>query len=146
MAGSRASGALESEVEVDVLFHDADPMGVTWHGNYFRYFESARAALLDKIGYGYRDMIESGYLWPVVEAHVKYPRPTIFGQRLAVRATIEEYENRLKIAYVIEECVSGDRVTIASTTQVAVLKERGEMCFASPQILIDRVRACLASA
>jgi acyl-CoA thioester hydrolase len=146
MAGSRTSGALESEVEVDVLFHDADPMGVTWHGNYFRYFESARAALLDKIGYGYRDMLESGYLWPVVETHVKYLKPTRFGQRLAVRATLEEYENRLKITYVIKECGSGERVTTASTTQVAVLKERGEMCFASPQVLVDKVRAYLAAA
>jgi acyl-CoA thioesterase FadM len=52
---------LESEVEVDVLFHDADPMGITWHGNYFRYLESARAALLDTIGYNYSEMVESGY-------------------------------------------------------------------------------------
>src|SRR5688572_9048442 len=82
MACSRTSGTLESEVEVDVLFHDSDPMGVTWHGNYFRYLESARAALLGKIGYSYSEMVESGYLWPVVEAHIKYLKPTRFGQRL----------------------------------------------------------------
>ena len=146
MACSRTSPTLESEVEVDVLFHDSDPMGVTWHGNYFRYLESARAALLGKIGYSYPEMVESGYLWPVVEAHIKYLKPTTFGQRLAVRASLEEYENRLKIAYVIEERKSGERVTTASTTQVAVHKERGEMCFASPQVLLDKVRACLSAA
>jgi acyl-CoA thioester hydrolase len=119
-------------------------MGITWHGNYFRYLESARSALLNKIGYHYAEMVESGYFWPVVEAHIKYLRPTRFGHRLLVRATLEEYENRLKIAYVIREAGSGERVTTASTTQVAVDKERGEMRFASPQVLLDKVHACLA--
>jgi acyl-CoA thioester hydrolase len=145
MACAHVSNALESEVEVEVMFHDSDPMGVTWHGNYFRYLESARSALLDKIGYNYKEMAESGYLWPVVEAHIKYLKPTRFGQRLAVEATLEEYENRLKIAYVITDRRSGERVTVAGTTQVAVDKERGEMFFESPRILLDKVRAFLAS-
>ena len=145
MIRTRMSRTLESEVEVDVLFHDADPMGVTWHGNYFRYLEAARAALLAKIGYSYRDMVESGYLWPVVEAHIKYLKPTRFGQRLAVKALLEEYENRLKIVYEITDCATGERVTSAFTTQAAVDRERGEMCFASPQVLIEKVRACLAA-
>jgi acyl-CoA thioester hydrolase len=134
---------LEAEVEVDVPFHDADPMGVTWHGNYFRYLEAARSALLRKIGYNYAQMTASGYLFPVVEARIKYVKPTTFGSRLKVKATLEEYENRLKISYLITDLTSGERVTIASTTQVAVRSEDGEMCFCSPQILIDRVEACL---
>jgi acyl-CoA thioester hydrolase len=144
MSCARACNSLESEVEVDVLFHDSDPMGVTWHGNYFRYLEPARSALLARIGYNYADMVASGYLWPVVEAHIKYLRPTRFGQRLAVKAWLEEYENRLKIAYEIKDCRTGERVTTAFTTQVAVGKDHGEMLFASPQVLVDKVRACLA--
>ena len=89
-------------------------------------------------------MVASGYLWPVVEAHIKYLRPTRFGQRLAVKAWLEEYENRLKIAYEIRDCRTGERVTTAFTTQVAVDKEHGEMHFASPQVLVDKVRAYLA--
>ena len=95
MACARACNRLESEVEVDVPFHDSDPMGVTWHGNYFRYLESARGLRCSRrIGYNYADMVASGYLWPVVEAHIKYLQPTRFGQRLAVKAWLEEYENR----------------------------------------------------
>jgi len=145
MSDASWSASLAAEVEVDVLFHDSDPMGVTWHGNYFRYLEPARAALLGKVRFGYAEMLESGYLWPVVEAHIKYLRPTRFGQRLVVTATLQEYEERLKIEYVIRDSQSGERVTIASTTQVAVDKENGEMYFASPRILVDKVRACLSS-
>ena len=53
-------------------------MGVTWHGNYFRYLERARCRLLEKIGYGYRTMIESGYSWPIVDTRVKFTRTTVF--------------------------------------------------------------------
>ncbi len=51
-----------AEVELTIPFHDVDMMGVAWHGNYFRYFEVAREALLNQFNYGYRQMKESGYL------------------------------------------------------------------------------------
>ncbi len=138
-------GALAADVEVDVAFHDSDPMGVTWHGNYFRYLESARSALLTKIGYNYLDMAASGYFWPIVEARIKFVKPTTFGQRLRVNAELTEYENRLRISYTITDCKSDECVTKAETTQVAVEKDSGEMCFCSPQVLLDKVRACLRS-
>ncbi len=137
---------LQSEVEVEVPFHDSDPMGVTWHGNYFRYIETARSALLNSIGYNYRQMVDSGYLWPVADARIKYIRPTTFGQRLRVTATLAEYENRLKIAYTITDVASGDVVTEATTTQVAVHRQSGEMSFVSPPVLIDKVQAALEAA
>lgn len=134
---------LKSEVELTVPFHDSDPMGVTWHGNYFRYLETARSELLNSIGYNYRQMVDSGYLWPIVDARIKYVRPTTFGQRLRVTAVLAEYENRLRISYTITDAASGDVVTEATTTQVAVDRERGEMSFVSPPALLDKVRAAL---
>ncbi len=130
------------EVEIEIPFEDGDPMGVTWHGNYFRYLERARCKLLDKIDYGYRAMIESGYSWPIVDTRVKFVRPTVFNQTVRVLATLEEYENRLKIAYVITDVESGERVTKGFTIQIAVDNATQELCFVSPPALIDRVRAC----
>ena len=142
---SELPAPLEACVEVDVPFQDADPMGVTWHGNYFRYLEAARAMLLARIGYGYRDMVASGYLWPIVEAEIKYVKPTVFGQPLAVTASLVEYETRLRIVYTIVDRASGECVTKAQTTQAAVRKDSGEMCFCSPRALLDKVRACVGS-
>jgi acyl-CoA thioester hydrolase len=136
---------LKAEIEVEVRFHDCDPMGVTWHGHYVGFLESARSALLSRIGYNFRQMTASGYAWPVVELKVKYVKTTTFGQRLTVCADLEEYENRLRIAYTITDSASGEVVTKASTTQVAVDRARGEMCFVSPQALVDKVQAALAA-
>jgi acyl-CoA thioester hydrolase len=49
-----------------------------------------------------------------------------------VRADIVEWENRLKIDYLITDAASGKRLTRASTTQVAVDIKSGEMQFVSP--------------
>jgi acyl-CoA thioester hydrolase len=56
-----------------------------------------------------------------------------------VRATIVEWQNRLKIDYLISDAESGRRLTRASTVQVAVELSNGEMCFASPPILLQKL-------
>jgi acyl-CoA thioester hydrolase len=114
-------------------------MGVVWHGNYFRYFEIAREALLNQFDYGYRQMKASGYLWPVVDTRVKYRDVLTFEQHFRVRARIEEFENRLKIAYEIIDATSGKRTTTGYTIQVAVEEKSREMCFVSPAILFERM-------
>ncbi|WP_293206315.1 acyl-CoA thioesterase [Parvibaculum sp.] len=63
-----------ASVPFDVHFYDLDPMNIVWHGNYSKYFELGRVALLAKIGYGYNAMKASGYAWPVIDMHIRYYR------------------------------------------------------------------------
>jgi acyl-CoA thioester hydrolase len=128
-----------AEVTLTVPFHDVDMMGVVWHGNYFRYFEIAREALLNQFNYGYRQMRDSGYVWPVVDTRVKYRDVLTFEQTFRVRATLVEYENRLKINYEIVDASSGKRTTTGYTIQVAVDAQSKELCFVSPAILFERM-------
>lgn len=126
-----------AEVELKVPFHDVDMMGVVWHGNYLRYFEIAREALLNQFGYGYRQMKDSGYLWPVVDSRIRYRDVLTFEQTFRVQAKLEEYENRLRIGYRIFDVASGKRTTTGYTIQVAVEEKSREMCFVSPAVLFD---------
>lgn len=128
-----------TEVSIKVPFHDVDSMHVVWHGNYFRYFEVAREALLDQFSYGYRAMQASGYVWPVVDTRVKYRDVVTFEQQILVRASVEEFENRLKIGYQITDAASGKRTTTGYTIQVAVDAATGEMCYVSPAVLFERM-------
>ncbi|MEN4955800.1 acyl-CoA thioesterase [Stenotrophomonas indicatrix] len=130
---------LVGEVELAPAFHDCDPMNVVWHGNYFKYFEIARCALLKRYDYDYPQMLESGYLWPVVDARVKYVRPLLFGQALRVRSRIVEWENRLKIEYEILDAESGQVLTRAMTIQVAVDAASKEMLYQCPAVLWQRL-------
>ena len=134
---------ISAEVEITAQFYDLDPMQVVWHGNYTRFLEQARCALLDKIGYNYPEMEKSGFLWPIVDLHLKFVRPVRYAQTIWVEATLLEYENRLKISYRCRDKASGETLTKAHTVQVAVDAASGELCLESPPILIDRIRRLL---
>lgn len=142
----RKRGALGAQVEIRVPFYDVDSINVVWHGHYVKYLEEARCALLDSLGYGYDAMCASGYVWPVIDLQLRYAQAAQFGQRLLVRAELVEWENRLKINYLISEAASGQRLTRASSVQVAVCMQTREMQLASPPVLLDAVRRKLGAA
>lgn len=128
-----------AEVIVEVPFHDIDSAHIAWHGHYAKYFELARCALLDKIGYNYRDMLISGYLWPIIDFHVRYVGSARLWQKIRVTATLVEWENRLRIKYLIRDMETGKRLTKGHTVQVAVRQDNGEMQLASPPILLQKL-------
>lgn len=131
---------ISAEVDFIVPFHDLDPMEIVWHGNYMKYFEYARTKLCQKLNYDHDVMRKSGYVWPVVDISVKYIKPLRYQQRVKILAWIEEWENRLKIAYLISDFDSGERLTKGHTIQVAVNVVTHEMSFVSPDILCNRVK------
>ena len=139
MRKARPASRWSAEVEMQVQFFDLDPMHIVWHGNYVKYYEVVRCALLDQIDYNYEQMKASGYAWPVIDMNLRYVAPAAFGQRLLLRAEIVEWENRLKIEYMITDAASGKRLNKGTTTQVAVDIASGEMCFVSPAILFDKL-------
>lgn len=130
---------VSAEVPVTAAFYDIDPMRVVWHGNYVKYFELARCAVLERIGYSYSEMEASGYMWPVIDLRVKYVKPARLGQKLLCKAAISEYENRLKIEYEIVDADSGQRLTKGYSIQVAVCMEKDEMQLESPPVIFDKM-------
>ncbi|KGE67267.1 MULTISPECIES: thioesterase family protein [Pseudomonas] len=140
----RSQGVLHCDTEILVPFFDVDTMNVVWHGHYVKYLEVARCALLDKIGHNYTAMLDSGYAWPVIDMQLRYVRGAVFGQTLNVRASLVEWENRLKVNYLITDRDSGERLTRASTVQVAVEIAGHEMQLASPKVFTDAVEKALS--
>jgi acyl-CoA thioester hydrolase len=136
---SRAPSRWFAETETQVQFFDLDPMEIVWHGHYVKYLEIVRGVLLDTIDYNYAAMKASGYVWPVIDLRLRYIAPAAYGQRLRLRAEIVEWENRLKIAYLISNAVTERRLSRATTTQVAVDVATQEMCFVSPAVLFEKL-------
>ena len=121
-----------------VPFHDVDPANVVWHGRYFKYFEEVRRTLLEELDYSYASMMESGYIWPVVDASVRYVRPLELDQRFTVTACIVEWELRLVVEYRIHS-EDGILHTKGRTVQVPVDATTRELLIGSPAILIERI-------
>lgn len=131
---------ITASVIIKAQFYDLDPMQVVWHGNYVRFLEQARCALLDKIEFNYEEMARTRYAWPIVDLRIKYVKPVRFGQEIKVDASLAEYENRIKIDYVITDVDSGEIITKANTIQIAVDMDLNEACLESPPELVAKVR------
>ena len=128
-----------ANVIIDVPFFDVDAMQVVWHGHYVKYLEIARCELLRSFNYDYNEMSESGYMWPIVDMSIKYVGSALFARKINVRAMLKEWENRLRIDYLITDIETGKKLTKASTTQVALDINTRQMCFESPAILFEKL-------
>ncbi len=134
---------LTAQVEVKVPFQDADPTGVAWHGNYFRYYDAARVTLLDKLQFGYRQMARLGQIWPIVDTRVRYLRSAPFDSTLKVHAQLVEWEFRLRIYYLVTT-PDGDLVNEAYTVQVPVDAQSEQLIIGSPDMLMRRIESLIA--
>jgi len=130
---------LSAEVVIEIPFHDVDAMGVVWHGHYVKYLEIARTAMLRKIGLDVPQLRDSGYGWFVAECHMKYIYPLSYGSKVRVKATLLEYEHRVKVGYLMTDEKTGKRLNKAWTTHLAVNTDTGKLVFELPPIF-DAIR------
>lgn len=86
-------------VELEVPFHDLDPLFVAWHGWYYKYFEIARTALFRAHRIDAVDMIPLNLGFYVVETRARHIRPLRYGERFRVAAWFTEHESRVGVAY-----------------------------------------------
>ena len=142
-AGWADHAPLRVEVPVVVPFQDADPTGFAWHGNYFRYYDTARVALLARFDFGYFQMGAKQQIWPIVDTRVRYLRSAAFNTSLNVSAQLVEWEYRLRIYYQIHD-VDDVLINEAYTVQVPVEAATEKMLFGVPIPVQERVQALIA--
>lgn len=131
---------VKNEITFPVEFYDVDTMRVVWHGNYVKYMEKARCALLNSVNFGYLEMEKCGTAFPVVDMKLKYVRSLRFGDTVRVISYLTEYENCIKIKYEIYNAESGELCTKAESTQMAMSIATSESSIVCPQIFIDNVK------
>jgi acyl-CoA thioester hydrolase len=141
--GGRVQSTISAEAEFNVEFYDVDPMRIVWHGNYIKYFEKARCALLEKIGYGYNEMEDSGWAFPVATISVKFVNSLRFRDRVRARALLTEYENCIKIKYELYNAETGQLCTKGDSTQMAINMNTGESSIVCSPIFIKKVETLL---
>jgi acyl-CoA thioester hydrolase len=76
-------------------------------------------------------------IWPI--DLLCYIKPLHFSKKVRVKASLREWEYRLKIDYLISDVSTGVRLAKGSSIQVAVEAATKEMCLLSPRVLFDRL-------
>jgi len=130
---------ISASAEATPQFYDLDPMNIVWHGNYPRFLELGRVAVMKRIGYNYEEMVESGFAWPFIDLRMRYARPMRLDKAVKITAGIVEWENALRITYLIQDAETGERVMRASSSQVALRIGTQEMLWVTPPVLREKL-------
>ena len=130
----------ETRVTLEVPFHDVDPLGVVWHGHYYKYLEVARCRLLGGLDLDGDELIETGYRFYVIESRCRYAYPLRFRDRVEVVAWIREHENRIVVAYEVHNLTAKRRAARAHTI-LAVTDADGALQMETPDVVRARLGA-----
>ncbi len=85
-----------------ILYVDTDRSSVVYHANYFRYFEFGRSSLMRDAAYPYREIEESGYIYPIIDLAINFYKPLYYDDPIWVHTRPAELERvRLRFDYVI---------------------------------------------
>lgn len=117
--------------EQRVAFYDVDSMDVVWHGNYCKYLEVARCAMLDALGFNYHSMRDHALLFPIVDMRLRYMKPALFDETIFLSTHLIEWEYRMKIGYEIFNAKK-ELLTEAYTIQAAVDANTRELIIGTP--------------
>lgn len=127
-------------VEVEIPFHDCDPLAVVWHGRYFEYLEACRRRLFDSCRLGVEDMIELGLRMFVSDARCRYTFPLRYGDRCEVRGWFSERSPLIRVSYDVMNLSHG-RPAARAYTQLALTDATGALLPELPEVIRDRLPA-----
>ena len=110
-----------SKLPFKVHIYDTDCYGVMWHGNYLKWLEQARDAVMVEAGLDLQTPNE-GYLYPVAEQTVRFRKPAKLRDALEVRTTVEIKGPRLIFSQpVLRLEADGSETLIYESTTVCVV-------------------------
>ncbi len=79
------------ELPIRVYWEDTDAGGIVFYANYLKFFERARTEWLRALGIGQQALREqTGGIFVVVEASLRYHRPARLDDELIVTAQLQE--------------------------------------------------------
>jgi acyl-CoA thioester hydrolase len=107
--------------EMRTLYADTDRSSVVYHANYLRYFEFGRTSLMRHAAYPYREIEESGYLYPIIELGICFHEPLFYDDLMVVHTRPAEIERvKLRFDYVITHPETGGIICKGFTRHCAL--------------------------
>ena len=113
------------ETEDTVRFNEVDEWGMAWYGHYMAWFEVGRMAMLRQFELLPRNMVQLGYIAPVINVKCDFKRPAVCSEPIIIRVTAIKPEIAALI-FKFEILRKEDRTLLArgETTQVLMTTHR----------------------
>ena len=105
------------------LYADTDRSDVVYHANYLRYFEFGRTSLMRDAAYPYREIEESGFVYPIIDLGISFYSPLRYDDLMFIHARPTHLERvRLQFDYVITHAEKGQIICTGFTKHCALNK------------------------
>ncbi len=129
-----------SQTKLRVRYAETDQMGVVYHGNFFQYFEVARAESIRELGFTYADMEKMGVIMPVIEVQCRYLKPALYDDLLTVKVILREMPVNHKIEFVQE--VYNEKEELLATGYVILyfMEAKGMRRTSMPALLHEKLK------
>ncbi len=128
--------ARQSRIQIRVRYAETDAMGIAHHSNFVIWLEMGRVALLDELGFPYREVEKRGVLLVVTQVGVKYRRPAVFDDEIILTTRLGTLKSRLvRFEYALERASDGALLAEGFTEHIATDLEKRTVPI--PQYLRD---------
>jgi acyl-CoA thioester hydrolase len=126
--------------EFEIPFADVDPLEVAWFGNYPRYVDLGRTALLRSRDLDNDALRALGVVFMVSESFIHHASALRYADRARLTAWFLDVENRLRIGWRIVNVATG---ALAAEGWLALVTVRvgGGLCLETPPEVLARLRA-----
>ncbi len=115
------SGLAWHRCELRTLYADTDRSQVVYHANYLKYFEFGRASLMRDADYPYKDIEDSGYIYPIIQTGLNYYSPLFYDDLMYIHTRPGELEMvKLQFDYIITRADNGEICCTGFTKHCAV--------------------------
>jgi len=113
------------ETESTVRFNEVDEWGMAWYGHYMAWFEVGRMALLRRFDLMPGQMVDLGYIAPVIALKCDFKHTAACGDQIIIKTTVIK-PKIAALAFNFEVLLKEDRTLLArgETTQVLLTTKR----------------------
>jgi acyl-CoA thioester hydrolase len=96
------TGLIWHRCQMRTLYADTDRSSVVYHANYLRFFEFGRASLMRDAAYPYREIEESGYVYPIYDLSIQFQQPLYYDDPMWIYTRPADLQRvRLQFDYII---------------------------------------------
>ena len=120
---------------IQVRYSETDSMSYTHHSNYLKFYEIGRLSWFKNIGFSYRKLEKNGIIMPVVDAKIKYRKPSFFEDELKIQTTLISKPNKfIEFEYVVYK---DSEVINEGYTKLVFLDRNSKKAIRCPKNLLD---------
>lgn len=106
-----------------VLYGDTDMMGIVYYAAYLRFFEGARNEWIRALGLTYAEIEARGIMLPVLEAGLRYLRPSRYDDLLDIHTKVTHTKVKIRFDYVVRRQGEEHALCLGHTVHACVSKD-----------------------